>query len=68
MALPTYLPSIANQRPYLPATMPTFVSNERTIRIIRDATQLSNLVQIPRFLQTQGFIIADFALITKKTL
>ena len=48
--------------------MPTFVSNERTIRIIRDATQLSDSVQIPRFLRTQGFIIADFALVTRKTL
>jgi hypothetical protein len=48
--------------------MPTFVSDERTIRIIRDATQLSDSVQIPRFLRTQGFIIADFALITRKTL
>ena len=48
--------------------MPTFVSDERTIRIIRDATQLSNSVQIPRFLRTQGFIIADFALVTRKTL
>jgi hypothetical protein len=43
---PASLPSIANRRPYLPAIMPTFVSNERTIRIIRDATKLSNLVQI----------------------
>ncbi|XTI94862.1 hypothetical protein V2W45_1336191 [Cenococcum geophilum] len=48
--------------------MPTFVSDERTIRIIRDATQLSDSVQIPRFLRTQGFIIADFALVTRKTL
>ncbi|OCK88517.1 uncharacterized protein K441DRAFT_668893, partial [Cenococcum geophilum 1.58] len=30
-ALPAHLPSIANQRPYLPAIMPTFVSDERTI-------------------------------------
>jgi hypothetical protein len=48
--------------------MPTFVSDERIIRIIRDATQLSDSVQIPRFLRTQGFIIADFALVTRKTL
>ena len=68
MALPARLPSIANQRPYLPATMPTFVSNKRTIQIIRDATQLSDSVQIPQFLRTQGFIIADFALVTRKTL
>jgi len=48
--------------------MPTFVSDERTIRIIRDATQLSDSVQIPQFLRTQGFITADFALVTRKTL
>jgi len=45
-----------------------FTSDQRVLQAIRDAIQLSDPLQIPRFLYTRLAATDDFALVTRKTL